>query len=181
MILLRALHFCLWCTLITGILYPLSVTCLSVFLIQPLLTLHRKPLVTPGLSPPLSLVFTGKDERFLWPRPSASHYQLWPSGASQLSPAQKEFQIQRIAFFAFWKQKAPEAPEDPPEDLLSTSASGLDPEVSLEAALYQLPRIAQARQKSVLELKAFLFQWLAQEKKTRVPVMDWNQALENNF
>jgi potassium-transporting ATPase KdpC subunit len=93
--------------------------------------------------------------RYFHGRPSATlsnnGHQLQPynaenSGASNLGPTNaKLVQIlqQRITEV---RQENPAAPPGPvPIDLVTASDSGLDPDISLAAALYQVPRIAKAR------------------------------------
>ncbi|MGY3779093.1 K(+)-transporting ATPase subunit C [Isobaculum melis] len=66
--------------------------------------------------------------------------------ASQLSPVGKEQEdlvAQRVAFF---KALDPTNQQAIPMDLVTQSGSGVDPEISLEAAQYQVARIAKERQ-----------------------------------
>ncbi|MEO8970511.1 MAG: potassium-transporting ATPase subunit KdpC [Ktedonobacteraceae bacterium] len=75
-----------------------------------------------------------------------SPYEADNSSASNLGPTSatlvKTVQ-QRVAEL---KKENPNAPTGPvPVDLVTTSGSGLDPDISVAAALYQVPRIAQMR------------------------------------
>jgi K+-transporting ATPase ATPase C chain len=75
-----------------------------------------------------------------------SPYQADNSSASNLGPTNatliKDVQ-QRVAEL---KKENPNAPPGPvPVDLVTTSGSGLDPDITIAGALYQVPRIAQAR------------------------------------
>ena len=73
----------------------------------------------------------------------AAPYNALNSGGSNLAPSNKAL-IDRVKGDVE-KLKA-ENPSTPvPTDLVTTSASGLDPHISPEAALFQVPRIAKAR------------------------------------
>src|SRR5580704_16582569 len=70
-------------------------------------------------------------------------YNAANSGGSNLGPSNKAL-IDRVqADIAKLQKENPETPV--PADLVTTSASGLDPDISPEAALFQVPRIAKAR------------------------------------
>jgi potassium-transporting ATPase KdpC subunit len=70
-------------------------------------------------------------------------YNAANSGGANLGPSNKAL-IDRVKGDLAKLQK--ENPGTPvPADLLTTSASGLDPEISPEAALFQVPRVAKAR------------------------------------
>lgn len=75
---------------------------------------------------------------YFWFRPSAADYSTIASGASNLSPASSKF----VEAVAARKQRFGEAA---PADLMTASGSGLDPDISLEAAEYQIPRVMKAR------------------------------------
>jgi len=73
----------------------------------------------------------------------AAPYNAANSGGSNLGPSNKAL-IDRVqGDMDKLKQENPSAPV--PIDLVTTSASGLDPDISPEAALFQVPRIAKAR------------------------------------
>lgn len=82
---------------------------------------------------------------YFWPRPSASNFNAVPSGASNLGPTSAVL-AQQIADRRRDLAKANNIKESEiPMDLLTASASGLDPHISLEAAKVQVNRIAEAR------------------------------------
>ena len=73
----------------------------------------------------------------------AAPYNAANSGGSNLGPSNKAL-IDRVqADMAKLQKENPGTPV--PADLVTTSASGLDPEISPEAAFFQVPRIAKAR------------------------------------
>jgi K+-transporting ATPase ATPase C chain len=83
---------------------------------------------------------------YFWSRPSFNNYNPLPSGASNLgilNPLLTEKVIQREKDF-LQSNKMREGLRIPPE-IVTTSASGLDPHISPEAALLQAGRVAQAR------------------------------------
>ncbi|MEO8954998.1 MAG: potassium-transporting ATPase subunit KdpC, partial [Ktedonobacteraceae bacterium] len=79
---------------------------------------------------------TGKSAPYSADNSTASN--LGPTNATLITTVQ-----QRVAAL---KKENPNAPAGPvPVDLVTTSASGLDPDITIAAALYQVPRIAQIR------------------------------------
>lgn len=82
------------------------------------------------------------NDRYLWPRPSAVDYNASASGGSNLSPANPELRyraqdiIKRLNFQNLISV---------PSDLVTASGSGLDPHITLKAAMAQSERIASSR------------------------------------
>lgn len=79
-----------------------------------------------------------ENEKYFWPRPSATDYNPLPSGGSNLGPTSASLQ-------ELVNSKRAKLGVDAPQSLLFASASGLDPEIDQAAALYQAPRIAKVR------------------------------------
>lgn len=87
---------------------------------------------------------------YLQGRPSAAGngYDATASSGSNFGPTSKKLQDRVVADVARLHKENPDAPLPVPNDLVTASASGLDPELSPAAALWQVPRIAHARQVS---------------------------------
>jgi K+-transporting ATPase ATPase C chain len=84
-------------------------------------------------------------ERYFFSRPSASDYGAVPSSASNLGPTSAVLKVAIAKRRADLAAKHSARPEDVPSDLLTSSASGLDPHISVAAAHFQVGRVAKAR------------------------------------
>jgi len=145
-------------TVLTGVLYPLLVTGVAsvVFPSQAAGSLIIKDNKVIG-SELIGQHFS--DPKYFWSRPSAtSPYANNPlaSGGSNLgplNPALVDAVKQRIDSL---KAADPDNKLPIPVDLVTTSASGLDPDISVAATLYQLNRVARARQLEVEKVRALI-------------------------
>lgn len=81
--------------------------------------------------------------RYFWPRPSAAAYDAGHGSGSNASPANPQLtERARAAVAAFGA-----SPHEPlPAELAAASGSGLDPHVSVAGAMFQVARVAAARQ-----------------------------------
>jgi K+-transporting ATPase ATPase C chain len=143
-------------TLITGLAYPLAMTALAgvIFPKQAQGSLIERDGKVVG-SALIGQEF--KDDKYFHGRPSATlapdpndstktvsaPYNAANSGGSNLGPTSKALADRLKEDVDKLKAENPNAAV--PVDLVTTSASGLDPDISPEAAQFQVPRIAKAR------------------------------------
>lgn len=126
---------------------------------------------------------------YLQPRPSAAGekgYDAMSSGGSNFGVTSKKLRERVAADVQRLKEENPDAPGDIPIELVTASASGLDPHLSPQAALWQAPRVAKARNISLAQVRATINS--AVEGRTlgflgepRVNVMRVNLALDREF
>jgi len=125
---------------------------------------------------------------YLQGRPSAagSGYDATASSGSNFGTTSQKLRDRASADVARLRKENPEAPLPIPADLVTASASGLDPELSPEAALWEAPRIARARGVAEDRIRAVI------ENRTeardlgflgepRVNVLEVNLALDQQF
>jgi potassium-transporting ATPase KdpC subunit len=139
----QALRLFLILTLVTGIIYPILITVVSQIIFPDkangsLLRIDGK-IIGSSL---LGQKFT--ENKYFWSRPSAIDYNPLPSGASNLGPTSQALRDSVGARKEVLKKSNPGF-SVVPSDLLFASGSGLDPDISPEAARFQIERIANAR------------------------------------
>lgn len=140
-------------TLLLGIGYPLAVTGLAQVLFPEkangsLIENERGEIVGSAL---IGQTFSG--ESYFYSRPSAAGngYDAAASGGSNLGPTNAKL-IERVSADAE-KRQTENPSRKVPVELVTTSASGLDPHISPAAAEFQIPRVAKARGVSEDELR----------------------------
>jgi K+-transporting ATPase ATPase C chain len=144
----QALVVFVWLTLVTGIAYPAAVTAVSRLLFP---DQASGSLVRSQDGVVLGSALVGQsftDDGHFWGRPSATSpkpYDATSSGGSNLAPTNPALREAVAARLATWKNACPTCTDHPPVDLVTASASGLDPHVSPMAARAQIPRVARAR------------------------------------
>lgn len=169
-------------TVLTGLLYPLTVTAVSQALFPAqangsFITIDGQTLGSERIAQPFD------DPGYFWSRPSAAGYNAAASSGSNLgtnNPALLEAVRERIAAL---QTADPENKAPIPIDLVTASASGLDPHISLEAALYQAARVARARGLDEAAVKALVEEYTEGRQfgflgQPRVNVLKLNLALD---
>ena len=185
-LLLQAFLSLTFLTFITGILYPLTITVVALVFFparsQGSLVYDKGHAVGSRL---IGQNFT--DRKYFWPRPSATNYSPMPSGGSNLNPISASLRTlvdSRRA--AFRSAHGLLAKDTVPNDMLFASGSGLDPDISPDAARLQIGRVARERhltesQKSDLSAlveRSIVLPQLGFLGNARVNVLRLNQNLD---
>lgn len=147
-------------TLVTGIVYPLAVTGIAkaVFPAQAAGSLIEKDGKTIG-SALIGQNFS--DPKNFWGRPSATSpmaNNAANSGGSNQGPLNPALIDAVKARIAALQTADPTNKAAIPVDLVTASASGLDPQISVAAALYQAPRVARERNMPLAQIQALIDQ-----------------------
>ena len=187
--LLAALRLTLLTLVCTGLLYPLAMTGLCGLLFP---GKARGNLVLDGKGHPVGSALIG--QRFQSPayfaaRPSAAGEQGFDaasSGGSNLGPTSGKLRDRVQNEIVRLRKDNPDAPGAVPAELLTTSASGLDPHISPAAALWQLPRVARARGLSPERVRSVVLYHIEGRElgflgEPRVNVLLLNLALDRQF
>ena len=145
-------------TLITGIIYPLFVTAVVQLLFKnqangSLIFQNGKPVGSTLIGQ------TFDDPKYLWGRLSATSpvsFNAASSSGSNIGPSNPALIEMIKTRLNALKSFEPGNSDPVPVDLVTSSASGLDPHISLAATYYQIPRIARVRALEQKEIKAII-------------------------
>lgn len=153
--LIIAVKFTLATTVLLGIVYPLVMTGVSQLLFP---SEANGQLIEKGGkvvgSRIIGQAFSGPG--YFHPRPSAAGtgYDPTSTGGSNYAPTNKALRDRVAGDVQKLQAENPSVPV--PVDLVTTSASGLDPEISPAAADFQVPRVARERQMSDVDVRALV-------------------------
>jgi K+-transporting ATPase ATPase C chain len=172
-------------TVITGVVYPLTVTGIA-------------QVIFPSQSNGSLIVVNGKtygseligqqfsDPKYFWGRLSAAReaYNASASSGSNYGPMNPDLLKTAQARIDALKAADPSNALPIPVDLVTASGSGLDPHISVAAALYQVHRVAQARGQSDAAIKELVEKHIEGRQfgflgEPRVNVLKLNLALDD--
>ena len=186
--LLVSLRAALATLVLTGLLYPLAITGLAQVLFP---WRANGSLVSDEKGREVGSELIGQtfaSPAYFQPRPSAAGYGYDPtaSGGSNLGTTSQRLRDRASADAERLQRENPDAPGPIPAELVTASASGLDPHLSPEAARWQLPRVAKARKVEPARVAGVL-ESLVEERdlgflgEPRVNVLLLNLALDRQF
>ena len=175
--------------LLTGLLYPLGMTGLSQLLFS---QKARGSLISDEQGHIVGSALIGQrftSAAYVQPRPSAageSGYDATASSGSNLGPSSKKLRERATQDIARLRKENPQSAAPIPADLVTASASGLDPHLSPAAVLWQVPRIAQARGIAKERITAVVHDHIEGRElgflgEPRVNVLLLNLALDQQF
>ena len=173
-------------TVVTGIAYPLVVTGIAKVAFPE--AANGSLIMKDGKAVGSRLIgqnFT--DPGYFWGRPSATAptpYNGTASGGSNLGPLNPALSEAVQARIDALKTADPENTQAIPADLVTASASGLDPHISPAAADYQIERVARARQLDPAQVKSLVASYTEDRQwgifgAPRVNVLALNLALDS--
>lgn len=152
-------------TIIMGIAYPMAITGLA----QLLFPSQANGSLVYKNGQPIASALIGQywtQPQYFHGRPSATAnlsgtpapYEADNSGGTNYGPTNSALQAEVQANINQVRKENPDEPADVPipVDLVTSSASGLDPDISIAGAYYQIPRVAKARNMTQAQVRAIV-------------------------
>ena len=167
-----------------GLIYPLVMTGIS----QLVFPYQANGSMLYANGKPIGSAIIGQ----LWTKPQYFHgrpsaagkgYDPTSTGATNYGPTSKKLIDSTKATIAALKKENPDATIPVPMDLVTSSGSGIDPDISPEGAIYQAPRVAKARNVPVDKVVALIQQHTRARTlgilgEPRINVLELNRALD---
>jgi potassium-transporting ATPase KdpC subunit len=172
-------------TVLTGVFYPFLITGLAQLIFPKkangsLIVKDGKTFGSELIGQPFS------DPKYFWSRPSATGpfaYNAGASSGSNYGPINQTYLDGVQKRIQDLKSADPQNSKPIPADLVTASGSGLDPNISIAAALYQLPRVARIRGFNEGKLRTVVDQYTEGRQlgflgESRVNVLKLNLVLD---
>ena len=180
-----AIIYTLVTTLVFGVIYPLVVTGLSQLLFPA--QANGSLIVRNGQVIGSRLIGqTFNSDKYFHSRPSSAGngYDPLASGGSNLGPTNQALVTRVTQDVAKWQQENPGAPI--PADLVTSSGSGLDPDISPASAEFQVARVAKVRGVTPDQIRKLIAKHTQGRQwgifgEARVNVLELNLDLDDNF
>jgi K+-transporting ATPase ATPase C chain len=144
-IILKSVKVLLLFTVILGVIYPLAITAIGQIILPfksngSLLKLDNKVIGSELIAQKF------ENDKYFQSRPSVTDFTSMPSGGSNLAIASLDYKAKSDSMNSSFNEKNLLSKESPvPSEMMSYSASGVDPHISKMAALLQVNRISKAR------------------------------------
>jgi K+-transporting ATPase ATPase C chain len=183
-----AMLMLLFFTVLTGIAYPLAVTAIA----QIVFPSQANGSLMGSNEQPLGSELIGQAfnrPEYIWGRPSATSpvpYNGGASGGSNYGPINPALTDAVQARIKALRDADPSHSEAVPVDLVTASASGLDPHISPAAAAYQISRVALARRMSPDRVRELVERYAEPRQwgvlgEPRINVLKLNLALDQRL
>jgi potassium-transporting ATPase KdpC subunit len=179
-----ALRVTIFSVILLGLIYPLVMTALAqaIFPRQAngsLITVNGKVVG----SAIIGQLWT--KPQYFQGRPSAAGkgYDPTATGGTNLGPTSKKLIDSTKATIALLEKQNPDAQGPPPMDLVTSSGSGIDPDITPQAAYWEAPRVAKARAMSLAAIDGLVAQHVQGRTfgflgEPHVNVLELNLALD---
>jgi K+-transporting ATPase ATPase C chain len=144
-IILKSVKVLLLFTIITGVIYPLVITAIGQIILPfksngSLIKLDNKVIGSELIAQKFV------NDKYFQSRPSVTDFTSMPSGGSNVAVASLDYKAKSDSMYSSFKEKNLLPKETTvPSEMMSYSASGVDPHISKMAALLQVNRISKAR------------------------------------